>query len=549
MDTKKDIGRLFKERFKDFEQAPDSGTWDTIASGLDGRRGRSVAIFWLQWGGMLLLILFAGGLLWKSFDTKPITDPQIEITNTPSVQQNETSSNNTEKSIANPTLSSTTEDNQQSSFTYNSSTNSTTDTSTSTTYNKQLENQSSTMASTASKTDKRDESSVSEKGRTNNNTTGSRTQELTAGGLQKSNTTPANIYNPSATVYNSNATPTGLFAINQKDRDYYTQQQATEKELLQIYKAKIQQELDEAIRQQHTEAMKAYTAWKKEQQNQAVSTAVKKTTSTTSIASNDTATEKKEKEAKVAKLPKTEEERKLDREAAVTYKWGVSPYINSLRYGSLSRGSSIDNRLERNPQEGISTTGYGVKFEFSLSEKSSVRVGFGVSPLKYQTDNFQVNIINNTVNIFQLAGISPETASQGAIATSPEALAFFTENNVVSIIQDISYLEFPADYQYRFINKRVGLSVNPGLSLFLLTDNTISAISNDGQSLNVGQETSLRDLSFAFNIGLGGYYNASPVWRFNVEPVFSYQLNPYTTDIGNFRPFYLGLQFGTTYKF
>ena len=257
--------------------------------------------------------------------------------------------------------------------------------------------------------------------------------------------------------------------------------------------------------------------------------------STTEKALAETTTLPKEEKIKEVKLPKTEEERKLDREAAVSYKWGVSPYISSLNYGSLSRGSSIDNRLEGNPREALGTTGYGMKIEFALSKNSSFRAGIGFAPLQYQTDNFQVNIINDVVNIFQLAGISPEQASQGAISTSPEALAFFNENTVVSIVQDISYVEFPLDYQYRFINHRVGLSLNTGLGILVLNDNTVSAIANDGRSLEVGRETTLRGLSLSLNLGLSGFYNMTDKWRFNVEPIFTYQLNPYTTSIGNFQ--------------
>lgn len=554
MDTKKDIGRLFKERFKDFEQAPNGGTWDKIASGLDEERDRPIAIFWLRWGGVLLIALILGGLLWTSFDSKSIGDPEEVLTNPVIVQQND-ALETFEKSNTNPTQLHTpdaTKNNQQSPLSDKTPTSEIKNTPDSKTdiYNKQEESIQNQVVSSPSTEDE------NKNGITNSDNIQNNTATPQRNGNRPIAKTSA-INNSDETVYNSNNRLTGLFSIDQEDQDYYSQQRATEEQLRSLYKAKVQQELDEAILEQRTAATEAYTNWQEEQEktnttNNSESSTLNEITEisdTVDVSSTEATAPPEEKENKAPRLPKTEEERKLDREAAINYKWGVSPYINSLRYGSLSRGSSIDNRLERNPQEGISTIGYGLKFEFSVSEKSSIRAGVGISPLSYQTDNFQVSIVNNAVNIFQLAGISPETASQGAVATSPEALAFFTENTVVSIVQDISYIEFPVDYQYRFLNKRIGLSINPGLSLFLLTENTISAIANDGRSLDVGRETSLRDLSFGLNVGLGTYYNLSPAWRFNVEPIFSYQLNPYTTDIGNFRPFYLGLQFGTTYKF
>ena len=110
-------------------------------------------------------------------------------------------------------------------------------------------------------------------------------------------------------------------------------------------------------------------------------------------------------------------------------------------------------------------------------------------------------------------------------------------------------MEIPMDYQYKLINKRIGLSLNPGLSIFILTDNNVFAIADDNTRLRIGRETSLNDLSFAFNLGLGGHYNFAKNWRLDVEPTFRYQLNPYSNSLSNFKPYYFGVQLGATYKF
>ena len=254
---------------------------------------------------------------------------------------------------------------------------------------------------------------------------------------------------------------------------------------------------------------------------------------------------------KAPKLPKTDEERENDRKESVNYKFAISPYTSLLNYGSITKGSSIDNRLVDNPRDAVSTVGYGIRADYKLSEKSSIRFGIGVAPLQYRTDDFQVLITNNNVNIFQLSGIDPQNLNStgGGIQASPEALAFFNANDVVSIEQNISYVEVPVDYQYRFLNKRISMSFNTGLSLFVLTNNSVFATADTGQNIFIGRETSLKDLSLAFNLGLGTYYNFSKNWRLDLEPAFKYQLNPYSDNIGNFRPYYFGLQFGVSYKF
>ena len=120
---------------------------------------------------------------------------------------------------------------------------------------------------------------------------------------------------------------------------------------------------------------------------------------------------------------------------------------------------------------------------------------------------------------------------------------------MVSIEQDISYIEVPIDYQYRLINKRVGLSFNTGLSLFVLTNNSVFATADSGDNILIGRETNLKDLSLAFNLGLGAHYNFSKRWRLDAEPAFKYQINPYVEGNTNFRPYYFGMQFGLSFKY
>ncbi|MFT6826142.1 MAG: hypothetical protein ACJAYD_000696, partial [Patiriisocius sp.] len=56
-------------------------------------------------------------------------------------------------------------------------------------------------------------------------------------------------------------------------------------------------------------------------------------------------------------------------------------------------------------------------------------------------------------------------------------------------------------------------------------------------------------LSFATNIGLGVHYKLSNSFKFNVEPMFKYQLNPYTDSAVDFKPYYVGVYTGLSFKF
>jgi hypothetical protein len=324
-----------------------------------------------------------------------------------------------------------------------------------------------------------------------------------------------------------------------------TQKARKQKELeaRQAYQTRVKNELAQAITLQKEESKIASQKWFDSIANLEAIKKAELAVKTAEIA----------KEEKLPKLPKTKEEREKDRKESVDYKLAISPYTSILSYGSLTKGSSIDDRLVNNPRDAIGTIGYGIRADYKLSERSSVRFGVGLAPLQYRTSDFQVLITgDNNINIFQLSGINPQNLGQGqggGIETSPQALSFFNTNDVVSIEQDISYIEVPIDYQYRLLNKRVSVSFNTGLSLFVLTNNKVFATADNGQSIFIGRETSLKDLSLAFNLGLGTHYNFSKKWRFDIEPAFKYQLNPYSDNIGNFKPYYFGLQFGMSYKF
>jgi len=257
---------------------------------------------------------------------------------------------------------------------------------------------------------------------------------------------------------------------------------------------------------------------------------------------------KKDKKKKTTKLPRTDIERELKRTEATTYGWAVSPYVSTLQYSSFVKGSSIDDRLKNNPREGIATRGYGITAERTISEKMSIRFGVGYAPLQYRTENFQVTEVDGVLNIFQLQAISGDDINAGALPTNAEATAFFNQNDVVSIDQEISYIEIPVDFSYKLINKRVSLSTFAGLSLLVLNDNSIFATAKNNR-LQIGNDRNLSALGLGFQAGAGLHYNATKNWRFNFEPVVRMQLTPYKDSETNFSPFYTGLQFGLSYKF
>lgn len=513
MATKKDIGKVFKEHFKDFEQAPGAGIWDSIASELDKKENRRIIPLWYYFGG-LIVVLFIGSI-WFFTQQSDKNAPQNIITVGTSQQDNKNILENDTNQNTNSVV--TLED--QKSVVINSQTKSSV-----TSKSEILKNTTgikSTTASTAVNINNQTTvTAAQQKENTSQNQIANSKNSKTLA-YTESDTKPSEEH-PEVTV----ATIKNLIKLEKEKRN------TANEEALARYQEKVKLENEKALKVQREENAKSIAEQLAQKQ-------IKEKA------------KEQNKDKKDDVSPKTEEERFASRKESVKYQIAISTYTSIQSYGSLTRASSLDDRLKNNPRQAISTLGYGIRAAYALTERTRLRLGVGYSPLKYRTDNFQVSITNGNINIFELAAISGQALSQGGTTTenSPEAIAFFNNNNVVSIQQNISYIEVPLDFQYMFLNKRVGLSVSPGVSLFILDDNSIIASADNGSSVLVGNESNLTSLSLAFNVGLGAHYNFNPNWRFNMEPVFRYQLNPYNNSTSNFRPYYFGAQFGLSYKF
>jgi len=87
-----------------------------------------------------------------------------------------------------------------------------------------------------------------------------------------------------------------------------------------------------------------------------------------------------------------------------------------------------------------------------------------------------------------------------------------------------------------------------GFSSLFLADNELSVEAGDFSTV-LGEANNLNSLSFTTNIGLGFDYKIGKRLKFNIEPMFKYQLNPYTDSSVDFNPFYLGVYTGLSFKF
>ncbi|MFT5677544.1 outer membrane beta-barrel protein [Patiriisocius sp. Uisw_047] len=238
-------------------------------------------------------------------------------------------------------------------------------------------------------------------------------------------------------------------------------------------------------------------------------------------------------------------------------RWAISPNVAPVYYSSLSQGSSIDPTFADNTQNGEVNVSYGINVSYALTQRLTVRSGVSNVNLSYATGGLELatgdaNAALQSVN-FNDKGTVVTAIDQGALIDAAEGSNFdnltrkVTDGDVF-LTQSISYTEIPAELTYALVNKRLGVSLIGGFSTLLLGTNEVSVSANDFEDV-IGEANNLSDVSFSTNVGVGLSYQLSRKFKFNVEPMFKYQLNPYTDASVQFKPYYVGIYSGLSFKF
>jgi hypothetical protein len=114
--------------------------------------------------------------------------------------------------------------------------------------------------------------------------------------------------------------------------------------------------------------------------------------------------------------------------------------------------------------------------------------------------------------------------------------------------QRMGYYEVPLELSYAVVNKKFGVHVIGGLSTLFLNENAVS-VQSATENMSLGKANNLNDVHFSSNIGLGFKYEFWKNFEAHFEPTLKYQFNTFSRDAGNFRPYFVGLYSGVSYRF
>lgn len=544
MKEQKNIERLFQEKFKDFEVTPPQGSWDVIASRLNEKKKKKKVIpFWFQLSGIAASLIIVGTLIWNY---QSENDVLIQDNNNIVVSEdsNIKTNNNENSAIKNPVITSSEANdlNQEKAEKNNLEEN----INQNNVNANELTNSKNAIVS-GSKENKKTNSIISSF--TNSNGT---IVDNTKGNNISKNKKRNTAKNNNISIPNDELIGNENVSVNSNDKSLVIDQK----------KKSIDQTNNKNINSDKIDAF-----FEKDKKGTIVSnntnTDLKENNnSNTIIASTEIITKDSTLVAKIAEeknpleellAAKEEGKNEDEKEKEKRSKWAVSTNASPVYFNSLAEGSSIDSRLIANQKSFNSTLSYGVGINYNITKKLTVKTGINSLKIDYNT---------NDITFYQDIGAKPleniKTNNAGKMINIESKLQ--DNGQFVSVIgtplvkydgslnQEIGFIEVPLELSYKLIDKKFGIDVIGGVSTLFLSENNVSLVSN-GQEMSIGSANNLNNIHFSSNVGLGFKYSFWKNFNANFQPMFKYQINTFSENSGNFKPYFIGLYSGISFSF
>ena len=253
-----------------------------------------------------------------------------------------------------------------------------------------------------------------------------------------------------------------------------------------------------------------------------------------------------------------EQEEEVVTEISSARKWNIAPNIAPVYYNSIGNGSSIDSQFADNDKNGEVNMSYGVQVSYTINKKLSVRSGVNKVNLSYTTKDIGFVPSATGQNLQSVNYNSTATAIFiSDLGNRPRNISEFLDinrnavdqtQNVGLLNQSIAYIEVPMEMKYALVDKKIRINMIGGISTLFLQNNEISIKAGDFET-PIGEANNLNGVSFSGNIGLGADYKLSEHLEINLEPIFKYQFNAFNKTVNNFKPYYFGIYTGLNIKF
>ena len=488
MSDKKNIDRLFQERFKDFEAVPNDKIWNNIHDALHEKKKKRVIPLWWKLSGIaagFILAFLAFNSMKTTFGDEP------EIVNAPKEFES-LDENNSNNAIVNETKvavenNSTVENEDKSSLI--------------------LSNPNSQNKSSATKaiSKKKNKIEASKNTAVANNTKDVRNQNLIKAKIVSQETIALNVSAEKSNQkneltsqeYNSNTDKVAVSnANNSNSKNLNKNSLSSQKDSTQIALSTEPNPLEEILKK------------------------------------------KNEKENTVASA-------KLNR-------WQISTNVAPVYFNSASNGSPIEGQFAENSKSYENNLSIGIGVQYSVNKKLAVRSGVNKVTLGYGTNDVVFFGALNSTGVNNLSSSNSSSHIEVISANNAVGLKPFEDNlqNTESGVlnQRMGYYEVPLELSYALVNRKFGVQIIGGVSTLFLNENSVS-VQSASTTMSLGKANNLNEVHFSGNAGLGFRYQFWNSFEAHFEPTLKYQFNTFSRDAGNFKPYFVGLYSGISFKF
>lgn len=593
MNEKHNIDRLFQEKFKDFEVAPPEFVWENIREELQEKKKRRVIPLWFRLSGVAALLVLSGllaTLFFNDAENPAVNAPAVVIeNNTPTPAGALKTSPGTTPAQAGPSAAGTiTETNNNTtnnsnavaSGEGNSNANTNNAASQQKTINKKSKNtvpaysnasnavahegHTTTINKKNGKRTKRNAAlqqgdavavseTVNNKNRNSTNAASANTAKAQKAGSPNNNNNPA-VANEGLAATNAKSLIKNTDSSNSVNQSNGANQNNTAQKQNAVNNAAATTGIASAEKASGITPANAETnpATKSNiiiDKNIPITEGVAQTavdTAKTVVPENEL--EKLLQE----KLKDKEEDKALAENEKGKERWNIKPQVAPVFYSSLSNGSPINEQFSSNSKSYDNDMSYGLGVNYAVTDRISIRSGINTVNLSYATNDiaYYASLNNITTNIGQSKTGNIVVQNPGDASPDPFLINGQSTQLVEgSMIQKTGYIEVPLEMSYAVINNKFGIDLIGGVSGLFLNQNNVSVLSATGMSTQVGQAQNLNNLHFSTNVGVGFKYKFWDSFQASFEPTFKYQVNAYSRDAGNFKPYFIGLYSGVSFSF
>ena len=552
MKDNKNIERLFQEKFKDFEALPPQDSWDIIASRLNEKKKKKrILPIWFQFSGIAASLFIIGSLIWNfsgESNTTEVPNSNNTIVNTEDSKGNSNNSN-----ITSPNNEAIVYDSQSNEENLDKKSNNSINQ-----YNEKSIDEKLVKSKLKNNSNRRN--GLVSNGKLQNDIDASSNQK----GFKKGKN---NFKKQSSSVTNSEK---ALIANTEKNKDKRKSKSKANKNNSAFENLFDDNNVVDNSREDKTSINKETIGAYFENITSNTTTITnndsitKQTNNSDVVVSNEIITQDSTLVAEVSKETNPLEELLKEKEAGKNEdekeekrsKWAISTNASPVYFNSLAQGSSIDQQFDSNSKNYATTLSLGIAGSYAINNKLSLKTGVNNINISYNTNDVLFDArMNNVENNIPTISRNPEASNMvfsskvGNVETlSGDVENVIIENNVGALQQNISYIEVPLELSYKLLDKKFGIEVIGGMSTLFLNQNNISLVAN-GIEMEVGRANNLNNIHFSSNVGLGFKYNFWKSFNANFQPMFKYQINTFSENSGNFKPYFIGLYTGISFSF